>query len=645
VKNSTKESLEWEVLNPKGEVTAVSGDSLFTHTFPDPDVPTKYLIRLRVNTENGCTDTSSPLQERYITIYPSPKVEIEGPDQMCAGYSEILRAVTLRSEFIDYIWSWKDTNDILHTNTGDSLIIFEPGIYMIEATDIALCIAKDTFEVTALRPEFESLTIEDVSCFGGSDGNIWYEAMKNGGTITNEGGGLWYHPDGYTEKCFLTGGLLSYLKAGTYVFRAVNDLGCELYGEVTVKEPTLLEIFGTQYPTTCGLDNGRLRLKATGGTPPYKFTILKQATGEQVASSDTVSNLSAGNYIIKVTDGNGCITTDTIEVIALPIPGIEVNVNEWAKCGEDNGSIRFTPIDAYYPVKIAWEGRPDDSSNAIARLAPGEYKVTMIDANGCEMDTTIIVDVYPMPEITIVKVPETCHREDGSISITVNSGFPHTLTYVWDGRSETTSALTGLKAGTYKVTISDTLCSAERTIVIEHVDGPVATFEVNSYNVASNAVFTLTDISKGTVNTWNWDMGDSSSQTGKIVYHTYDKAGDYRVHLEVIDTNLCTDTLSKTIHVYEQLNVFVPNMFTPNGDGLNDSWKPTMSEYSRDGYMLSIFDRWGERVFFTTDPDMEWDGMLNGKLVASNSIYNYRLIVHDFTGQEYEFFGQITIIR
>ncbi|MDR1878114.1 MAG: hypothetical protein LBQ64_00945, partial [Bacteroidales bacterium] len=85
VKNSTKESLEWEILNPKREVIAVSGDSLFTYTFADPDEPTKYLIRLRVNTENGCTDTSAPLTERYITIYPSPKVKIDGPDQMCAG--------------------------------------------------------------------------------------------------------------------------------------------------------------------------------------------------------------------------------------------------------------------------------------------------------------------------------------------------------------------------------------------------------------------------------------------------------------------------------------------------------------------------------------------------------------------------------
>ena len=91
--------------------------------------------------------------------------------------------------------------------------------------------------------------------------------------------------------------------------------------------------------------------------------------------------------------------------------------------------------------------------------------------------------------------------------------------------------------------------------------------------------------------------------------------------------------------------MFIPNTFTPNGDGLNDTWGPLMTEYSENGYMLTIFDRWGQRIFMTEDPTVQWDGTVDGKYVAPNSIYTYRIVVRDYTGQEYEFVGHVTVLR
>jgi gliding motility-associated-like protein len=140
-------------------------------------------------------------------------------------------------------------------------------------------------------------------------------------------------------------------------------------------------------------------------------------------------------------------------------------------------------------------------------------------------------------------------------------------------------------------------------------------------------------------------MGDENTQTGRVVYYTYPVTGNYRILLEVIDENGCIDTISKVIHFYEELNVFIPNMFTPNGDGINDTWGPKMSEYDKEGYKLSIFDRWGQLVFYTTSTDITWDGTVNGKRVAPNTVYSYRIIVRDFTGQEYEFVGNVTVLE
>ena len=70
-----------------------------------------------------------------------------------------------------------------------------------------------------------------------------------------------------------------------------------------------------------------------------------------------------------------------------------------------------------------------------------------------------------------------------------------------------------------------------------------------------------------------------------------------------------------------------------------------MKEYSSEGYLINIFDRWGQKIFTTTDPEEKWDGTVDGKFVESNTIYTYQIKVKDITGQEFEYNGHITVIR
>jgi gliding motility-associated-like protein len=644
IRNSKKESILWEIHG----LDVSSQDSLFTYTFPDPETnePVEYLVRLTVYAENGCVDTSRGRIDQRITIYPSPRIEIEGDDQICEGDSTPLSAVALRSSFVNHEWTWEDSNKVMHQATGDTLMIYRPGTYFLTSLDSAGCYAHDSLVVTPLRPNMDITNLMHVDCYGEATGRFSH------GNIT--GGQPPYEPffwtlldkDGntYIDTGNTSGNTYMGLIAGRYIFEAIDKVGCALHGEVIIKQNDSLKIQGVEYPTTCGFDNGELELTATGGVPPYQFEIKKD-DGTIVSSSNTASGLAVGDYVIQVTDYVNCVTSATISVTATLVPYIELLKNDKEKCEGENGSIRVTPKDAVPPVTFTWStGREDDTTNAISSLKAGAYSVKMVDANGCESEMEIIVEPHPSPIITVSKTPETCGREDGTITLSVNSADPATLKYTWEGRSDTIPTLTGLKAGKYEVTVFDDVCSATETIEIEHVDGPVANFESNSYNVASNSVFTLTDVSQGTVNAWHWDMGDGA-QTGKIVYYSYGQSGDYRIFLEVTDENGCTDTISKLIHIYEELDVYVPNMFTPNGDKKNDTWKPVMSEYSEEGYQLSVFDRWGQRIFHTTDPNEEWDGTLNGKYVASNSVYSYRIIVRDFTGQEYEFVGHVTVIR
>ena len=315
-----------------------------------------------------------------------------------------------------------------------------------------------------------------------------------------------------------------------------------------------------------------------------------------------------------------------------------------AICGKE-GSIEISPKNAAGNPKFIWNtGREQDTSNKVDFLGKGNYTVTIVDSNDCQADTTLKIDFYPLPTVVITKMPETCHRENGSITLSATSANPNTINYQWIGLSGISNEAINLKSGIYKVIITDSLCKIDTTIIIGHVNGVVANFTATSYSVPINVPFTLTDASKGSPHSWFWDMGDGENQTGKIVHYSYDQAGNYLVFMEVTDTNECMDTISKIISVYNEMHVYIPNTFTPNGDKLNDTWKPILLDNAKEDYVLTVYDRWGQCVFHTADPDASWDGTINGKLAQSNPVYSYHLVVKDSTGKQFEYTGYVAVV-
>jgi gliding motility-associated-like protein len=681
IQNSKQAGRSWMVHGLEGMY--IPRDSMVTITFPDPGKDgldsVRYLVSLTVDAENGCTDTSKSLAGHYITIYASPRLEIEGDTVMCPGNTVELVAKTRKSQFVSYTWDGENESGNIPTSSDSVLYITEPGSYYVSATDIVNCIAKDTHIVTVMIPDLNPHDISGPSCFGENDGQFSHGRVIGGvvpyasfiWTVTDTN--MWpklnnqwsYDPvrNAYVDlHGSVNGNTYINLPAGTYTFEAIDAIGCPLRGEVKITDPPLLELFAGQNPTSCGLSNGSIILTAKGGTPPYTYIVEKDGrtfTTTKISNGDSVIavGLDSGLYTITVTDmggnhyGHKCKTTDTISVTAFPVPYAEVTTNI-ETCESANGAITLRLVNAFQDtvnfIKMLWNGSKDTVlfRNNHPDLTTGTYTVTIIDGRKCVINETIYVGSHPTPVVEVDSTAETCGRKDGTITLTVKSALPHTLEYLWEGRTEKTPYLTGLEAGVYRVVVSDSLCSVHREIEILHVDGPTAEFQTTSYSVPSNTNFVLTDISLGTVKTWNWDMGDDNMQTGKIVYYSYGGSGDYVVTLLVIDENDCTDTTSKVMHVYDELTVFIPNMFTPNGDEINPVWKPVMTEHVEEGYQLSIFDRWGQRIFHTTNPDEGWNGTgKDGRVVAANTVYSYRVIVRDFAGQEYEFVGQVTVIK
>lgn len=123
---------------------------------------------------------------------------------------------------------------------------------------------------------------------------------------------------------------------------------------------------------------------------------------------------------------------------------------------------------------------------------------------------------------------------------------------------------------------------------------------------------------------YHWDMGNSVVFEEPAFDYMYEHSGTYRVTLMVTDENGCQNQRQRVVEIKEpEMQIFIPSSFTPNKDGLNDVFKPTGLHITDDHYLFVIYDRWGEVVFKTTNPEEGWDGKYKGSIVPNGSVMTY----------------------
>ena len=145
-----------------------------------------------------------------------------------------------------------------------------------------------------------------------------------------------------------------------------------------------------------------------------------------------------------------------------------------------------------------------------------------------------------------------------------------------------------------------------------------------------------------------WNFGDNypSLTVGNTssVQHYYDNWGTYFVTLQVYNTYNCYAAVTKPVKIEPIITLFVPNAFTPTQDNLNDYFNIKGYGLVEDGFQMWIFDRWGEKIFYSNDLKKGWDGMVDGK-PAKQDVYVYKIIVFDVLGKKHQRIGHVTLLR
>ncbi len=359
---------------------------------------------------------------------------------------------------------------------------------------------------------------------------------------------------------------------------------------------------------------------AINGTGTFGSATSLNTTYTMSAADTSTGTL---NFALIINSTAPCpLVQSNVSVTILPAPTATVSGGGVIGAGNT-----VCPAGASVPVIITLTGTPNWTigysingiNNTITGVTtqpyvfndntPGTFTLTSLsDASSCPgiMSGTAIVDTVGINGLVLTS-PETCGDTDGVAGMLNVSGGNLPYTYTWNSNAASPiDSIAGLAAGTYNVIVTEANgCSETFPFVIQQILGVNAGFTADPMIGPVPMTVNFTNGSSGAL-TYLWDFGDTTTSTEMNPTHDFDHVGVYNVILSAYNTPGCVTTDTLQIVVEENFKYTEINVFTPNGDGINDKF--TFDPKGVKKIYVEIFNRWGLRVAVIKDPLVGWDG-------------------------------------
>lgn len=383
-------------------------------------------------------------------------------------------------------------------------------------------------------------------------------------------------------------------------------------------------------------------------------------TSNLVAPSWTYADSGTYQVTLIINPGTMCADTQTniffiyplLDPTFSPPPGECIYENSYDFSGGGSFMGNGTFFWSFGPNATPSTSNTINPTNIVYN-APGTYPVTFtISENGCTETHTANVDVYPKPIAdytlggSVACDLQPVQFVDASIGDTP-------LSYFWQfGDGETATEQnpnhTYPSAGNYNTSlIVGTSHGCKDTFALP---SPVAVFPSPFAGVTATprdtSIFypdvTAFDLSFGAIDCDIY-WGDGTMSTNCNDIHSYAAPGTYTIMQVVTNANGCSDTAYIEIVIRPEYLFWIPNAFTPNGNGLNDVFKPKLIGVH--DYSFIIFDRWGEKIFETTNEEAGWNGYFKNRL-CTNDVFVYKINFRDDVQNiDHQFIGRVTLVR
>ncbi|MDC0272528.1 PKD domain-containing protein [Crocinitomicaceae bacterium] len=584
-------------------------------------------------TVNGCPGINDTI---HIVVYPTPMVDPMVDLEFCAEQSSSLIIFTGNMAINQYDWindnaaiglvgsGIGDINSFTTTNTGTTDLI---GLVTVTPTANGCVGAAEDFSIIVHPLPNVDAGLDTTLCFNQSItltaiGAISY-AWDNG--VIN---GVEFSPNS----------TITYNVIGT------DANLCQNTDDITVTYlldiPPVVDAGPDQ--AICFTDD--VTLTAGGDAILYTWN-----NGVQDGIPFTPGTTET--YVVIGTAANGCLEADTVEVVVNPLPVVTANASDDFICDGESTILWGEGANTYI-----WDQGVLDSVSFVP-AATATYTVIGYDYNGCTDTTDIEVIVNPLPNVLF----STDMTYGGCIpfsptftDLTEDPASNEVLWVFGNGASSTQMGSvinTYDSYGCYNVTLISTTAEGCVDSLTQDdfvcVNPVMASFYPDVYEQSViNPIFEFTNESENATS-FEWFFGDGTESDFVNTTHFYDSYGVYNVALVAMAEDGCTDTAYVAITVNDEVLFYVPNSFTPNGDGKNEVFIPVLTAgYDRSqGYEFSVYNRWGEQIFFSETPGEGWDGTYNSAPAQNGTYIWYVKFKDSMNNLIYNHSGHFNLIK
>ena len=618
---------------------------------------------------NGCQiiQDITLTQPIVVSVLGTVTSNYNGADISCPGANDGSANGNASGGTGPYTYQWTDINGIVVGN-GANLTNVPAGTYTVTATDLEGCTA--TFDVTLSDPPVLVLDSyvtsdyngADVSCFGSTDGAITVDLVGGTPAYTY----TWRDENGIViSNAQSPNGLV----AGDYEVTVTDANGCISLANVTVTEPDELIVSSQVISDYNGADvscfqyeDGSVQADPVGGTPGYQYS-WSDATGVIGTTQSLITSVGAGIYNVQVTDVNGCDATSTVTVTE-PTPLVaqsEIISNYFGapiSClGNNDGIAEATYSGGTAGYSVAWNTIPPVNTGYFDQFMEGIWTATVTDANGCTDTTMVNMWAESTPLFDIPNSVVGCIGSEIVIDANASTGSNCEWTF--------SDGTTIYDCGPIIFNFDQTVC-LDMQLIVSNSQGcrdtiaiteflcvapdPVASFTAESYELYTTDPDTYFYNSSTGASNFIWNFGDGTPLNyQEEPYHQFPTATgqeSFEVWLYAISDFGCIDSTNAYINMTEELILYVPNTFTPDGDAYNNEFVPILSSgYDPRNYELMIFNRWGELIFNSTVAGEGWDGTYKGTK-CQEGVYTWKLKVMNInTDRKEEFVGHVSLLR
>ena len=538
-----------------------------------------------------------------------------------------------------YSYNWNN-NAFPDTSMVDNLMA---GAYSLIITDQNGCTTNSQYIITEQDELIAAVTnYTDITCYGLNDGTI--QTSINGGTPPY----TYQWAPGVSTTANATN-----LGPGNHVLTVTDINGCVDIATAIINEPAAITTILQGNDTICPGQSSTLAAIAFGGTGNLTYQWNNGNTG----ATQTVSPSSSTSYSVFATDANGCVSAvDSAIVLVNDINLINLStVPDTTLCEGSPYLISANVSGGIGNYFFNWDSGLGQGQGpfVVAPLLNTNYTVTVTDVCGNSINASVLVDVNPMPSVALLPQAATAC---GSVAIDmVNNGVnPSTTNYLWDlgngnYSSQENPTITYHQTGIYTVLL--TLTSAEGCVNSDSTNmnitanpNPVAQFDFNPRETTVlNSEITFDNYSIN-ANTYSWAFGDNTSSTATNPIHNYATHGTYMITLIASNTFGCRDTVMAELLIEPEFNFYIPNAFTPDGNGRNEVFTAVGEEIVT--FDMQIFNRWGELIYETSSLEKGWDGSAKGgSEISLAGVYVYNIKLTDWQGLQHKFVGKVSLLK